>query len=56
VGRVIGARKAVLEAFLKADKNVQVLYPHNDQMALGAIQAIKEAGLKRTSSSCRSTP
>jgi ABC-type sugar transport system substrate-binding protein len=35
-----------MEAFLKADKNFQVLYAHNDQMALGAIQAIKEAGLK----------
>jgi ABC-type sugar transport system substrate-binding protein len=38
--------KAVMEAFLKADKNIDVLYAHNDQMALGAIQAIKEAGLK----------
>jgi len=38
--------KQVMEAFLKADKNIQVLYAHNDQMALGAIQAIKEAGLK----------
>jgi ABC-type sugar transport system substrate-binding protein len=38
--------KAVMEAFLKADKNFDVLYAHNDQMALGAIQAIKEAGLK----------
>jgi len=37
--------KAVMEAFLKADKNIQVLFAHNDQMALGAIQAIKEAGL-----------
>ena len=37
--------KAVMEAFLKADKNIQVLYAHNDQMALGAIQAIKEAGM-----------
>ncbi len=35
-----------MEAFLKADKNIQVLYAHNDQMALGAIQAIKEAGLQ----------
>ena len=35
-----------MEAFLKADKNIDVLYAHNDQMALGAIQAIKEAGLK----------
>jgi simple sugar transport system substrate-binding protein len=38
--------KAVMEAFLKADKKIQVLYAHNDDMALGAIQAIKEAGLK----------
>jgi simple sugar transport system substrate-binding protein len=38
--------KAVMEAFLKADKNIQVLYAHNDGMALGAIQAIKEAGLQ----------
>jgi len=38
--------KAVMEAFLKADKTIQVLYAHNDGMALGAIQAIKEAGLK----------
>ncbi|HUW39915.1 MAG TPA: ABC transporter substrate-binding protein [Rectinemataceae bacterium] len=38
--------KQVMEAFLKADKNIQVCFAHNDQMALGAIQAIKEAGLK----------
>jgi galactofuranose transport system substrate-binding protein len=38
--------KAVMEAFLKADKDIQVLYAHNDGMALGAIQAIKEAGLE----------
>ena len=25
--------KAVMEAFLKADKNIDVLYAHNDQMA-----------------------
>ena len=37
--------KAVMEAFLKADTNIDVLFAHNDQMALGAIQAIKEAGL-----------
>jgi len=36
--------KAVMEAFLKADDGIQVLYAHNDGMALGAIQAIKEAG------------
>jgi ABC-type sugar transport system substrate-binding protein len=38
--------KAVMEAFLKADSGIQVLYAHNDGMALGAIQAIKEAGLQ----------
>ncbi len=38
--------KAVMEAFLKADPKIQVLYAHNDGMALGAIQAIKEAGLQ----------
>jgi len=38
--------KAVMEAFLKADKDIQVLFAHNDDMALGAIQAIEEAGLK----------
>ncbi len=38
--------KQVMEAFLKADKNIQAVYAHNDDMALGAIQAIEEAGLK----------
>ena len=38
--------EAVMEAFLKADPKIQVLFAHNDQMALGAIQAIKEAGLQ----------
>jgi simple sugar transport system substrate-binding protein len=38
--------KAVMEAFLKADKTIQVVWAHNDGMALGAEQAIKEAGLK----------
>lgn len=39
--------KQVMEAFLKADpKGIQALYAHNDDMALGAIQAIEEAGLK----------
>jgi simple sugar transport system substrate-binding protein len=35
-----------MEAFLKADPKIQVLFAHNDQEALGAIQAIKEAGLQ----------
>lgn len=41
--------KTVMESFLKAEgggKNICALYAHNDDMALGAIQAIKEAGLK----------
>jgi galactofuranose transport system substrate-binding protein len=39
--------KEVMEAFLKAEgKAIQAVYAHNDDMALGAIQAIEEAGLK----------
>lgn len=39
--------KEVMEAFLKSDgKNIQALYAHNDDMAMGAIQAIEEYGLK----------
>ena len=39
--------KEVMEAFLKSDgENIDVLYAHNDDMALGAIQAIEEYGLK----------
>jgi galactofuranose transport system substrate-binding protein len=39
--------KAVMAAFLKAEgKSIDVVYAHNDDMALGAIQAIEEAGLK----------
>lgn len=38
--------KEVMQAFLKAHKDIDVLYAHNDDMALGAIQAIEEAGLK----------
>jgi len=38
--------KEVMQAFLKAHKDIHVLYAHNDDMALGAIQAIEEAGLK----------
>jgi ABC-type sugar transport system substrate-binding protein len=39
--------KEVMEAFLKGEgKNIQAVYAHNDDMALGAIQAIEEAGLK----------
>jgi ABC-type sugar transport system substrate-binding protein len=39
--------KEVMEAFLKAEAGkINVLYSHNDDMAIGAIQAIEEAGLK----------
>lgn len=38
--------KEVMEAFLKTDKNIQVLYAHNDDMAIGAIQAIEAAGMQ----------
>ncbi len=39
--------KEVMEAFLKAEgKKINVLYAHNDDMGIGAIQAIEEAGMK----------
>ena len=39
--------KEVMEAFLKKHaRNFEIVYAHNDDMALGAIQAIEEAGLK----------
>lgn len=39
--------KEVMEAFLKAKgKEIQAVYAHNDDMALGAIQAIEAAGLR----------
>lgn len=39
--------KEVMEAFLKAEgENIDILYAHNDDMAIGAIQAIEEYGLK----------
>jgi simple sugar transport system substrate-binding protein len=40
--------KEVMEAFLKSPEGAKVnaLYAHNDDMALGAIQAIEEAGKK----------
>lgn len=39
--------KEVMEAFLKKHpKAINVVYAHNDDMALGAAQAIEEAGLK----------
>ncbi|MEU3913971.1 MULTISPECIES: ABC transporter substrate-binding protein [unclassified Streptomyces] len=38
--------KEVMQAFLKSQKDINVLYAHNDDMALGAIQAIEESGKK----------
>jgi len=39
--------KEVMEAFLKSDgNNINVLWAHNDDMAVGAIQAIEEYGKK----------
>jgi galactofuranose transport system substrate-binding protein len=37
--------KQVTEAWLKDDKDVQGIFGQNDEMAFGAIEAIKEAGL-----------
>jgi simple sugar transport system substrate-binding protein len=39
--------KEVMEAFLKAEgRGIDAVYAHNDDMALGAIQAIEEAGVR----------
>ena len=39
--------KQVMEAFLKKHgRDIGIVYAHNDSMALGAAQAIEEAGLK----------
>ncbi|GAA4702927.1 ABC transporter substrate-binding protein [Phytohabitans rumicis] len=38
--------KEVMEAFLKAHSDIDVLYAHNDDMGLGAIEAIEGAGKK----------
>lgn len=38
--------KEVMEAFLKSGALIDAVYAHNDDMALGAIQAIEEAGRK----------
>jgi ABC-type sugar transport system substrate-binding protein len=38
--------KEVMEAFLKSRDRIDVLFAHNDDMAIGAIQAIEEAGLR----------
>ena len=41
--------KEVMESFIKAEnsgKNICAMYAHNDDMAIGGIQAVREAGLK----------
>lgn len=38
--------KEVMESFLKTYDGIDAVFCHNDDMALGAIEAIKEAGLK----------
>jgi len=37
--------KQVMTAFLQAHKDINLLFAHNDDMALGAIEAIQAAGL-----------
>jgi len=37
--------KAVVETWLKTSKDVQGIFAQNDEMGLGAIEALKEAGL-----------
>ncbi len=38
--------KDLMESLLKLHKDIDVVYAHNDDMALGAIQAIEAAGLR----------
>ncbi|WP_332663576.1 ABC transporter substrate-binding protein [Aeromicrobium sp.] len=38
--------KKVMEAFLKSQKDIDVVYAHNDDEGLGAIEAIEAAGMK----------
>jgi ABC-type sugar transport system substrate-binding protein len=38
--------KQVAAALIKANPGIVAVYAHNDEMALGAIQALEEAGLK----------
>ena len=37
--------KQVMEAFLQANPDIDLVYAHNDDMGLGAIEAIEAAGL-----------
>jgi simple sugar transport system substrate-binding protein len=38
--------KQVMEAFLQSEDGIDVVYAHNDDMGLGAIEAMEAAGLK----------
>jgi galactofuranose transport system substrate-binding protein len=38
--------KQVMESFLNSEKGIDVVFAHNDDMGLGAIEAIEAAGLK----------
>jgi ABC-type sugar transport system substrate-binding protein len=38
--------KKVMEAFLQSQKDIDVVYAHNDDMGLGAIEAIEAAGME----------
>jgi len=38
--------KQVMEAFLKTGKHIDVVFAHNDDSGIGAIEAMKEAGVK----------
>jgi ABC-type sugar transport system substrate-binding protein len=38
--------KQVMESFLQSDDTIDVVYAHNDDMGLGAIEAIEAAGLE----------
>lgn len=39
-------KQVAAASILKENKNTQVLFAHNDLMALGAVQAIKDSGLR----------
>jgi simple sugar transport system substrate-binding protein len=41
----VSESKAVMESFLKQSTDIQGVFAHNDEEAIGAIQAIEEAGL-----------
>ncbi len=45
-----------MEAFLKAHKDIDLLYAHNDDMALGAIEAIEGAPASHPARTSSSSP